>query len=109
MGKSANKRWRESGTTLPFNEWIEKDNHKRASMKDEKSFFPFVKDAHDAFGVTADLQNATTAITSPGLGVKTTEDKTKILGLNKGILIFSVALIAVSVGIVVYKRMKKNN
>ena len=39
MEKSANKKWKESGTTLSFKEWINRENIKKS---DESNFVSFV-------------------------------------------------------------------
>ena len=39
MEKSANKRWKESGSTLSFKEWIERENRK--NEPEEVNFLPF--------------------------------------------------------------------
>ena len=39
MEKSANKRWKESGSTLTFKEWIDRENKKNQEF--EGNFIPF--------------------------------------------------------------------
>ena len=38
MEKSANKKWKESGSSLSFKEWIERENRKK---EPEGNFIPF--------------------------------------------------------------------
>ena len=40
MEKSANKKWKESGSTLTFKEWIDRENKKNGSSE-QGTFIPF--------------------------------------------------------------------
>ena len=71
MEKSANKRWKESGTTLSFKDWIDIENKKEESKKNYLSFSipkpsDFLKDTI--------AQNKESVVTSQ---YKPEEDKTK--------------------------------
>lgn len=101
MEKSANKRWKESGTTLSFKEWIERENQKKESDKQFLSFSvpnptDFVRDTLEA--------NKQELLSSQ---YKPTEDKSNVLGLDRNVLIFSGLIIAGSIGFYFYNKLRK--
>lgn len=105
MEKSANKRWKESGSSLSFKEWIDRENKKKDS---EGNFIPFTPEPSSPFQDVIDttLNRSKTQIESTA-GFKTQPDNSKIFGLDKRILVFSTVMILGSVGIYVYQKMKK--
>lgn len=100
MEKSANKKWKESGTSLSFKEWIDRENKKKESGSDT-TFLPF--DASQQ--VDQAYQDAIS--NSDILGIRTEEDKSKILGLDKKIFVFSSVIILSSLGFYFYNKLKK--
>jgi hypothetical protein len=108
MEKSANKKWKESGSTVSFKEWIDRENKKK---EPEGNFIPFIPEP----------MNTTVEDTIQGVlnrekqdirkiaGYKTPDqaDKYKVLGLDSRILIFSTILIVGSVSFYFYKKLKK--
>lgn len=107
MEKSANKRWKESGSALSFKEWIDRENRKKQA---EGDFIPLIPDTSsivkDTFATTLDRSRLDIERTA---GFKTPEqaDKSKVLGLDKKILVFSTLLIVGSVGVYFYQKLKK--
>jgi len=107
--KSANKKWKESGTNLSFKDWINRENQKKEST--EGSFLPF----YASLDATSNIQDSIKdTITSENLkitdkGLKDTEDKSKMFGLNKGILVFSTLLLVGSLGYLLYSKAVKKN
>ena len=96
MEKSANKLWKESGTTLSFKEWISRENQKKEEPK--TNFIPFI--GEDVLNRT--LSGTPTSVTPSGV-----EGNTKtVLGLNKGVLIFSSLIIVVSLSFYFYRKLK---
>lgn len=95
--KSMNKLWKESGTTLTFKEWLERENNKKVETKD--NFLPFTAD---------DIINKKIEIKTPTDKPKT-PNKKKVLGLDRNVVIFSGVLIAASIGYYVYTKIKKKN
>lgn len=108
MEKSANKRWKESGSTLTFKEWIDRENKKNEPF--EGDFIPFqgetklnsvgsdsIKKVIDA--AKQDLVEAS--------GYKTATNSSNVLGLNKGVLVFSTLLIVGSLSFYLYSKYKK--
>jgi hypothetical protein len=93
--KSMNKLWKESGTTLTFKEWLERENNKKVETKE--NFLPF--NADDVINSKLEIKTKNTNI----------PNKNKVLGLDKGIVIFSGVLIAASIGYYVYTKIKKKN
>jgi len=107
MEKSANKRWKESGTTLSFKDWINRENTKN---KPEGNFIPFSPEpssvAQDTINET--LRRETESILKTAGFRKDAEyNKNKVFGLDKGVLIFSTLLVVGSVGFYFYGKMKK--
>ena len=103
MEKTASKKWRESGSTLSFKNWIERENQKKSGGDSKLSF-----DAVKVDNVNVD----TTAIVNQALQdaedtpLRTTEDKSKIFGLDKSIFVFSTVLILGSLGYYFYNKVK---
>lgn len=123
MEKSANKRWKESGTTLTFKQWIERENKKEQSK--ELNFISFEPE-NFSNNIVEDLDFRNTVgdeILAQGQaeldklkvemkinsGFKDKEDKSKVLGLNKGVVIFSGVIIVASLGFYFYSKFKKKN
>jgi len=119
MEKSANKRWKESGTTLTFKQWIERENKKEQPK--ELNFVSFepenFSNVRNTVGDTAEevLSQSQSefdriqAEMKKNSGFKDKEDKSKILGLNKSIIIFSGLIIGASLGFYFYSKFKKKN
>ena len=91
MEKSANKLWRESGSTLSFKEWIDRENQKKEEVK--------------ANFIGEDLVNKTLNNTSQNQASSELNTKS-VLGLNKGVVIFSSLLIVGSLSYYFYTRLK---
>lgn len=118
MEKSANKRWRESGTSLPFKEWINRENEKKSQS--DSSFVNFTNDEliKSQFNSTINgfkptFNEIDTTLKSIDITVPVKEkpyvsavDESKVFGLDKNILIFSGLLVAGSLGFYFYKRFK---
>lgn len=105
MEKSANKKWKESGSSLSFKEWIDRENKKKES---EGNFIPFVNEPNVAQQTIDTTLAKSKEQIAQNIGYKTASqsDKTKFLGLDKRILFFSTILIVGSVGIYLYKSRK---
>jgi hypothetical protein len=104
MEKSANKRWKESGTSLSFKDWIERENQKKQSV--ETNYMSF--DAQQTVKDT--LTTANTPYQYNPTGNNTSDVKPSrgtVLGLDKRILLFSTLLIVGSIGYLVYGRLKE--
>jgi hypothetical protein len=97
MEKSANKRWKESGTSLSFKEWIDRENKKNES---QGNFLPFSNIPEPNQIVRDTIQNKVT------LGYKPTTEGNKVLGLDSKILIFSGILIVGSLSYYFYNKLK---
>ena len=104
MEKSANKIWKESGTTLNFKEWIERENKKKENVD---NFLPFdaSQSVKDTINETLNRSKEEMKATS---GYKITTDNTKFLGLDKKVLAFSSFIILGSVGYLLYNKYKSN-
>jgi hypothetical protein len=102
--KSANKIWKESGSTLSFKEWIERENKKKESVDE---FLPF--NGNDLVGedtIQKTLDESKAYIDSVS-GAKKTSNPNLILGLDKRVLVFSTLIIAGSLGYYFYNKLKK--
>jgi hypothetical protein len=95
MEKSANKKWKESGTSLSFKNWIDRENKKNES---QGNFLPFLEEPKKIVNDT--IQNKVT------LGYKPTTKGDKVLGLDSKVLIFSGILIVGSLGYYFYNKLK---
>ena len=105
MEKSANKRWKESRSTLTFKEWIDRENKKNQSV--ESTFIPFDGiPALDTSTINNTLEQAQQDILVAS-GYKDKPSNTTVFGLDKNILIFSTLLIVGSVGFYFYKKSVK--
>ena len=108
MEKSANKRWKESGSTLTFKEWIDRENKKNNSF--DGDFIPY-KNAIGIDSVSSDSIQQTIDVANKDLidasGYKTSANSANVFGLNQGVLIFSGLLILGSLTYYFYKSKKK--
>jgi hypothetical protein len=108
MEKSANKRWKESGSTLSFKEWIDKENKKSESMNGG-TFIPYDGDSNSRFTnetlVQDTLDRARRDLLVSG-GLKDTETKGVLFGLDSKVLIFSSLIIVGSLGYYFYSKLK---
>jgi len=108
MEKSANKRWKESGSTLTFKEWIDRENKKNQEF--EGNFIPFQGETKvnsvgsDSIKKTID-EAKQDLIDSSGYKLET--NKSNVLGLNKGVLVFSNLLIGRFLSFYFYQKYKK--
>jgi hypothetical protein len=95
MEKSANKLWKESGTTLSFKEWITRENQKKEQVKE--NFLPFIgeEQVKDTINQTLNFDNQ-----PPQTGTKS------VLGLSRGILVFSGFIIAGALGYYFFTKLK---
>jgi hypothetical protein len=106
MEKSANKKWKESGTTLTFKEWIERENQKK---EPEGNFIPFDATPTSNSNVVQEILDSSKQSIEETAGYKTPEkaNPNLVLGLDKKILIFSSLLIVGSLAYYFYDRLKK--
>jgi len=105
MEKSANKLWRESGTTLSFKEWIDRKN--KMEQSSEESFIPYKNADGNSFSSIDEVLKGSEDSLKKQSGYKGTVDKSKVLGLDKGVLIFSTLIIVGSIGFYIYNKRKK--
>lgn len=109
MEKSANKRWKESGTTLTFKEWIDRENKKKDG---DDSFF--IKSKKDNFANQVGGSSISDSVTD-SVNVSYYDDTNnvpeehtnKIFGLNQTIVIVSAVLLVGSLGYLAYKKINK--
>jgi hypothetical protein len=104
MEKSANKRWKESKTTLTFKEWIDRENKKNEEA--QTSFIPFDGVQIDTSIIDDTLKQGQQDLMVAS-GNKTNASTTTVFGLDKNILILSGLLIASSIGVYFYLKTKK--
>lgn len=108
MEKSANKRWKESGSTLTFKEWIDRENKKNEPF--DGNFIPFEGETK-VNSVGSDSIRQTIEAAKQDLidasGYKSTPSSSNVLGLNKGVLVFSTLLIVGSLTYYFYQKYKK--
>ena len=104
--KSPNKLWRESGTSLSFADWIQREKDKNNFLINKKfeNFANVDGETDDAIWLQ-DSMNESRKV----LGIDVHKDEKKkdntFVGLNKGILLLSALIIVGAIG---YKFYKKN-
>lgn len=111
---SANKMWRESGSNLPFKQWVELHNAaKKQQEQQEQQFINLTGDnifkdsinqSNLAINDTIDKAKKDLVINS---GYKSVPSTNKILGLDKNIFIFSTLLIVGAGIFAIYQNLKK--
>ena len=101
MEKSANKRWKESGSTLSFKEWIDRENKKKES---EGTFLSFSAPSPSDYIKDTLRTNKEEMLSSQ---YKPTEDTSKVLGLDRNVVVFSGLLIAGALGYYFYTKLNK--
>jgi hypothetical protein len=105
--KSANRLWRESGTTLSFADWIQREKDKSNFLINKK--FENFANVQGTSNYDTFIQDSITqakidlGIEAPKVNQK--PDNT-FVGLNKTFILISVLIIAGAIG---YKIYKKNN
>jgi hypothetical protein len=103
MEMSANKKWKMSGSTLSFKEWIDRENKKK---EPEGNFIPFIPDTTARDIVDETLQQERDYIAKVA-GYKETASANTIFGLDKKIFIFSTIMVVGSLSYYFYSRLKK--
>lgn len=109
--KSKNQLWKESGTTLRFKDWLERESMKGTIPPKEHLLnvdgVPDVLDTaklEDTLGINSDKFEKILGISSDTND--TPVDKSKFLGLNKWILISSAILISGAIAYRIYTKKK---
>lgn len=92
-GKGANQLWRESGTTLSFAEWIQRE-------KDKGRFLPNKMVDSIANSIKSDL-----GIDVPKETI--VKKDTSIVGLSKPIIAVSIFIVIGAIAYTIYKKIKK--
>jgi hypothetical protein len=107
IGKSPNRLWRESGTTLSFANWIQREKDKKNFLVNKK--FENFSNAQDETNDVAWL-NDTINESRIYLGIDIPKGKAKnnnsFVGLNKTIIMLSVLIIAGAIGYKIYNKRK---
>lgn len=102
--KSANQLYKESGTTLSFKDWIQREKTKKAS------FAGFDAGVDQDIIINQPLNEAiadSLRVVNKDAGNKSQVSQNKILGINKYVLIGSVVIIAGAIAYSLYKKSKK--
>lgn len=113
FAKSKNQLWKESGTSLSFKDWIERESKKgNFAPKDSLNAsgnedLLDTKKLEDTIGI-ANIANPDKFETILGIKQNTDSEvnKNNVLGLNKWVLIVSVLAIAGAVGYKLYTKKK---
>lgn len=92
--KSANQLWRESGTSLPFSQWIEREKAKGSFLLN-KSVADTLAGWRQDFGLDE----------KPISNANVNEDKT-FIGLNTKIIYASLFVVAFAIGYRIYLKRK---
>jgi hypothetical protein len=104
--KSPNKLWRESGTSLGFAEWIQREKDKGVFLKNKKfenfSNINGIKTPQEFVADSIQQAKIDLGIDKP-LADPNKKDNT-FIGLNKGILLLSAVIIIGAIGYKIYKK-----
>jgi hypothetical protein len=92
--KSANQLWKESGTTLSFKNWIEREKQKGMLIPNK-----LVNDSLASIRASVGIRD----YDNQNLQLAETKSNT-VLGLNKWVLISSALIIAGAIGYNIYKK-----
>ena len=98
--KTANQLWRESGTTLTFKEWLNREKAKYMNFDGDPGVIMVNKPLNDT--IQAALADARKAA-----GYKDRPENKTVLGLNKYVVIGAGVLVAGLIAYTVYKNWKK--
>jgi hypothetical protein len=97
-GKSANQIWKESGTTLSFADWIQRE-------KEKGNFLPNKMVSDITEGIKSSLKNTLGIDDSSNVNSNTPANTSnRVVGLNKWVIVGSLVVIA---GAIVYSVVKK--
>jgi hypothetical protein len=98
--KSANQLWKESGTSLSFAQWLQRE-------KDKGNFIPNKSVVFDTEQIVADstatIRNVLN-LEKPEVGKE--KDDNTIFGLNKWLLLMSLAIVGGAVAYNIYQKKK---
>lgn len=94
--KSANQLWKESGTSLPFADWLEREKNKGKFIPNK-----FVQDSLAKAKIQLGIEK------DPNAVLVNDPSKNKWLGLSKGALALSIIIILGAVTYKVYINQKK--
>lgn len=98
--KGANQLWKESGTTLGFRDWLERE-------KAKGSYIPNKIVADTTAQIKSSIKSKLGIADPNSPYVVNVSDPNKILGLNKWILLGSVVVIGGVIAFKVYTKYKK--
>lgn len=105
--KSPNRLWRESGTSLSFAQWIQREKDKKNFLVNKK--FENFSDSQGDLDETNWVKDSISQ-TRIDLGIDIPKENKKpddtFLGLNKGILMLSALIIVGAIGYKIYKKNK---
>lgn len=106
--KSANKLWKESGSSLPFKQWVAMYN---TLKKNQQQQFINLNGQEATFqdSINSTIDNSINTAKKDLIiesGYKETPSSNKVLGLDRNVLIFSTLLISISVGYYFFTKLK---
>jgi hypothetical protein len=106
--KSPNRLWRESGTSLSFADWIQREKEKGAFLKNQK-FENFsnangIKTPQEFVQDSIEQAKIELGIDNPPLDPNK-KDNT-FIGLNKGVLMVSAIIVLGAIGYKIYQNRK---
>jgi len=107
FGKSANQIWKESGSTLSFNSWIQREKDKGRFLPNKKLMEFNSIDGQDDFPDSRNLIKETIGKTLEKNKTKNISANPMIFGLNKFVIIGSVSLIIIGIAYKIYEKQKK--
>lgn len=92
--KNANQLYRESGSKLPFSEWITQQKQNVDSFIKNESLNQLIAEEKEKLGITTPVSNYFNA-------------SNKVFGLSKNVILISGGLILAAISIKIYQNYKK--
>lgn len=98
--KSANQLWKESGTSLSFAQWLQREKDKGNFIPNKSVVFDTQQFVADSTSTIRNVLN----LDKPEEGEK--KDSNTVFGLNKWLLLMSLAIVGGAVAYNIYQKRK---
>jgi hypothetical protein len=99
---SANQRWKRSGTTLPFKDWLQREDAKKESVNSDVHFIPFVSSDTQEYSKPYVVK----ALNADG-EVVTTSNPNQTFGIDNTYLLIAGIVVVGAISFVIWKKYSK--
>jgi len=99
---SANQRWKRSGTSLPFKDWLQREDAKKESVNSDVHFIPFVSSDTKEYSKPYVVK----ALNADGLS-DTTTNPNQTFGINNTYLLIAGIIVIGRISFVLWKKYSK--